>query len=249
MTVIWNKTQNCVTYEVRKAGNTTRLYTNGVFHSQYNSSRPLTGGIWDLLMLPAFFVPPHNIKRVLVLGVGGGAVLNLIHRHVSPEKMLGIELENIHINIAKNYFGVKSHISNLIRADAVSWLNGYSGKKFDLIIDDLFGENEGEGQRAVQLNSGWFKLLNRNLSRSGILVANFLGGREFKSCAYFNSESIPKLFRSVFKLTLPQYHNVVAVFLKSTSSIDNFKRNIAAHPDREFRSAVNSLPYKVYKVD
>jgi len=58
---------------VRSAGYSLRLYTDGVFHTQYNPGNPLTGHIWDLLMLPAFFYEPDTIKRVLVLGVGGVA--------------------------------------------------------------------------------------------------------------------------------------------------------------------------------
>ena len=72
MALLWSEQDGDSRYEVRSAGNTRRLYTNGVFHSQYNPNNPVTGSVWDLLLLPAFFLPPGRPRRVLVLGVGGG---------------------------------------------------------------------------------------------------------------------------------------------------------------------------------
>lgn len=68
MSLIWSKNVSGVQYEVRSAGSSKRLYTNGVFHSQYNPVQKITGHVWDLLMIPAFFYPQNTIKKVLVLG-------------------------------------------------------------------------------------------------------------------------------------------------------------------------------------
>ncbi len=80
MAIVWSKKVAETRYEVRSAGSPLRLYTDGVFHSQYNPEQLLTGHVWDLLMLPAFFYPKNTIKRVLVLGVGGGAVVAYVTR-------------------------------------------------------------------------------------------------------------------------------------------------------------------------
>lgn len=56
MAIVWSRQLSGVHYEVRSAGNSLRLYTDGVFHSQYNPCRLITGHVWDLLMLPAFFL-------------------------------------------------------------------------------------------------------------------------------------------------------------------------------------------------
>ncbi|WP_455217906.1 hypothetical protein, partial [Kaarinaea lacus] len=87
MAIVWHKKISGTCYEVRKAGNSIRLYTDGVFHSQYNPHRPVTGSVWDLLMLPAFFTNIDKISRVLVLGVGGGSVIQLLHRYVKPDEI------------------------------------------------------------------------------------------------------------------------------------------------------------------
>ena len=90
-------------YQVRTAGRTRRLYTNGVFHSQYNPANPVTGHVWDLLMIPAFFHAPDSVQRVLVLGVGGGAVIGLLRRFVSPAAVVGFELSPLHVFVARRF--------------------------------------------------------------------------------------------------------------------------------------------------
>ncbi|QKQ25565.1 hypothetical protein [Candidatus Reidiella endopervernicosa] len=58
MALLWYRKEGESRYEVRSAGATRRLYTNGVFHSQYNPNRPISGSVWGLLMLPALYYPP-----------------------------------------------------------------------------------------------------------------------------------------------------------------------------------------------
>ena len=87
MSILWQKTAGQDRYEVRSAGRSLRLYRNGVLHTQYNPSRPIGGNLWDLLLDPAFFRSPEAIRRVLVLGVGGGAVIRLLNRFVRPDEI------------------------------------------------------------------------------------------------------------------------------------------------------------------
>ena len=49
MAIVWQDTRDGTHYQVRTAGKTLRLYTDGVLHSQYNPVKRLTGSVWDLL--------------------------------------------------------------------------------------------------------------------------------------------------------------------------------------------------------
>ncbi|MEJ2060857.1 MAG: class I SAM-dependent methyltransferase, partial [Gammaproteobacteria bacterium] len=101
MAVLWEKRSGGRHYEVRGAGATRRLYTDGVFHSQFSPRRPLTGSIWDLLLLPAYFHDPSDIRRVLVLGVGGGTVIRQFQHFIAPECIEGVELNPVHLTVAR----------------------------------------------------------------------------------------------------------------------------------------------------
>lgn len=248
MAVIWEKVAKGTCYEVRKAGNTTRLYTDGVFHSQYNPDRPVTGSVWDLLMLPAYFTDVSRIRRVLVLGVGGGSVIQLLHRYVEPDEIIGVELNPVHIQVAKRFFNVNNRIARLIKADAIEWMNNYQGPPFDMIIDDLFGETNGEGVRPIPLNAQWLNLLNRHITRHGLLVTNVVDKQSLAESAYFTNKRVNHHFRSAFQLTIPQLENIVAAFLKDPSSSRRLRHHIKQVPGLNSRSGPNRLMVRISEI-
>ena len=226
MAILWQKSIKNTRYEVRTAGQTRRLYTDGVFHSQYNPVHEVTGGVWDVLMLPAFFYPPETIKRVLVLGVGGGAVIQQLQRYIKPVEIVGIELNQVHIMVAKRFFGVTSKSAQLIQADAIKWIENYSGPSFDMIIDDLFGEEDGEPVRAVKANKAWFEKLNAHLSPEGVLVMNFISASDLKNCAALSYKKVSAYFSSIFKFTFTHYDNAIGTFLKVPVTTQTLRQNL-----------------------
>jgi len=226
MAILWQKTIKDTCYEVRTAGQTRRLYTDGVFHSQYNSEHEVTGGVWDVLMLPAFFYEAGSIKRVLVLGVGGGAVVHMLQRYIKPDEIVGIELNPVHIMLAKRYFGVTTKLAKLVQADAIKWINEYSGPPFDLIIDDLFGEQDGEPVRVAKANKEWLERLHSHLSPEGVLVMNFISSKDLKNSAAVSYKKTSALFKSSFQFTLTHYINAVGAFLKKPATSQMLRHRI-----------------------
>ena len=226
MAILWQKTIKNTRYEVRTAGQTRRLYTDGVFHSQFNPEHVVTGGVWDILMLPALFYPKNSIQRVLVLGVGGGAVIQLLQHYIKPTEIIGVELNPVHIMLAKRYFGITNKLAQLVQADAVKWLDDYSGPPFDMIIEDLFGEQDGEPVRAVKANKLWIEKLNSHLSPEGVLVMNFISSADLKNCAAVSYKKVSGLFVSSFQFTLTHYVNAVGAFLKKPATSQMLRKNI-----------------------
>lgn len=232
-------------YEVRSAGSSVRLYANGVFHSQFNPNSPVSGSIWDLLMLPAFFYSPGTIKRILVLGVGGGTVIRLLNHFVQPDSIVGVELSSVHIQVAKRYFGVDQSEANLVCADAREWVSDYQGPPFDMIIDDLFFEEEGEPKRAVTATSNWKRQLLSHLSKRGVLVMNFVSVEEMGHSGYFASLAIKKRFQSVFRLTIPGYENAVGVFLRNHATSKQLRENLVNTAGLNPRLKSSKLRYTI----
>lgn len=247
MAVIWRKQHEGTTYEVRAAGRSRRLYTNGVFHTQYNPARVVTGGIWDLLMIPAFFQPAGNIRRVLVLGVGGGSVIRQLNRFVSPEKIIGIELNPVHLHVARKYFGVDESEAELIEADAISWLSNYDGPPFDMIVDDLFAEENGEPVRAVAPDAGWLRTLERNLSDRAVLVMNFISSETLHQCALLSGRQKGR-FRTAFQLRMPIYDNVIGVFLGFDATSTDLRTHLKSQPRLGTSLNNRNLNYSIRKL-
>ncbi|HED17006.1 MAG TPA: methyltransferase domain-containing protein [Gammaproteobacteria bacterium] len=248
MAVIWQKKKNNVHYEVRSAGRTRRLYTNGVFHSQYHPQRATAGGVWDLLMLPAFLRPEDALHRVLVLGVGGGAVIHLLQRQFPAVQITGVDLDPVHLQVATQHFGVSSATVELHCAEAQQWLQVYSGPPFDLIIEDLFGDQDGEPERAIAPSAGWINQLLRHLKRDGMLVMNFIGKPAFSSSGFFTSKQLNKRFKSVYDLRLPRYENIIIALSRTPVSARTLRTRLKNNPELCTAMWSGLLPYQIRKI-
>jgi len=249
MAIIWQQTIGNDRYEVRNAGASIRLYSNGVFHSQYNPEQKISNSIWDLLILPTFFYSFGSVKRILILGVGGGAAIRLLHNYASPEKIVGIELNPTHLSVARRFFKISKKHAELVCDDAVQWLKNYSGPTFDLIIDDLFGHQEGETLRAVKLDSAWLTLLNKNLSRQGLLVANTAELKDFKNSGFMTNKRVRHSFKSTYKMTHPTCENRVFVFSKKEIDLKTLKQNIREIQHAQPRNALLKLALRMRKFE
>lgn len=247
MAIVWQKKvsrdNELDHYEVRSAGRTRRLYTNGVFHSQYSPSRPVAGSVWDLLLLPAFFHPLGSVKRVLVLGVGGGAVMKQLEYFLQPELVMGVELNRIHLQVAKRFFHVRGDGFQLIEADAVQWLKQYQGPPFDLIIDDLFGEDGGEPCRAVPHDESWCATLKQNVTEEGSVVVNFDTHKALANCFWLDKSINP--WQQVYQFTTPLYSNCVALFTQQTTSRAEFRQNLMNFKELDETKASCRLNYQL----
>lgn len=181
MTTIYQTERGGTVYSVRQAGASLRLYSNGVFHSQWNPQRPFAGGIWDCLSLPALYRPRDRTRRILLLGVGGGAVVRQLERMLPFENLTGVDLDAVHLGIARDWFGVNDARVSLIEADASTWLSSCREASYDLVIDDLFTHVEAEPVRALPFDEVWVKRLTRVLAPAGVLVVNAVSGRQLKA--------------------------------------------------------------------
>ena len=84
-----------------------------------------------------------------------------------------------------------------------------------MIIDDLFGESDGEPVRAVAADAKWFDAMLRLLTRDGVFVANFPTRAELRECAYFSNRRVAGRFRSAFALGAARHVNAVGAFLRT----------------------------------
>lgn len=243
MSVLWERRVGGTHYEVRQAGASLRLYSNGVFHSQYNPNRVVTRSVWDLLLIPAFFYPAGQLERILVLGVGGGAVIQQLRHFCAPEHIVGVDLSAIHLSIARRFFGVRGEDVELVRADAVDWVGNYRGPAFDMIIDDLFTEVGGEPQRAVCADDHWVKALSACLAPQGMIVSNFASRLELDVSAWLY-RGRRSGFAAGFCLTTAQNYNAVGVFTRRTVTTRQLRERLKRERRLDPRKA-GGLRYRI----
>jgi spermidine synthase len=229
MAIIWQETRNGTDYQVRSAGKTIRLYTGNVLHSQYNPTKKLTGSVWDLLFLPVLCLSQTQPLRVLVLGVGGGAIMHMMNDFFKCERIIGLELNPTHIEIAEQFFALNNPIFELIETDAIEWIKHYRGKKFDVIIDDLFFEEKGEPIKVAAPNATWFYHLYSQLKPKGMVVMNFVGRHSAMSASPLHDDNVQKLLPYGLHLTTPFYDNHVLAFSSQPLNSRLIRKTINQH--------------------
>lgn len=223
MTLLWEHQTADTHYSVRRSGASIRLYSNRVFHSQWNPDRPFAGGVWDCLSLPVLYRPVERTRRVLLLGVGGGAVIRQLQCLCNFTELLAVEIDAQHLTVAEKWFGIDDERVELIHDNAIDWLANHDGEPFDLIIDDLFGHSEGEPLRACALTTHWVEQLQQNLCAGGLLVVNCVNSHELK-------QALPVFadcgLRHGYRWTLPAYENAIGVLCQQSLQAREWSRQL-----------------------
>ncbi len=246
MAILWQKSIDDTMYQVRNAGKTMRLYTNGILHTEYNPNHILTGSVWDLLLLGSFLVPIGHLKRVLVLGVGGGAVLNQIHYFFPKATITGVELNPTHLRVAKDFFALNTMNHELIEADAIDWVNTNQNRTYDLIIEDLFCETDGEPERVKEANKSWVSKLDGMLSPSGVMVVNFIDRDSLlRSSTVFQETG---KYASGLRFTTKNCFNIVAVYSRKSVLSSELLQRLREYPLLDSRKKACKLHYNVRKL-
>lgn len=180
MAVLWQHQDQDHFYEVRSAGKSIRLYLDGVLHSQHNPHQFFSGSVWDLLGLACLSVPPRQEPmKVLVLGVGGGAIFHQILKLFPNAAITGVELSKRNIEIGLRFFDLNKPGIRIQQGDGRRFVEAYQDTPFDLIIDDMFSNQEGDPVRVAELTLKWFRQLRACLHPSGTIALNFADRDEF----------------------------------------------------------------------
>lgn len=230
MAVIYSKQKGQDYYQVRSAGASVRLYSNGVLHSQYNPNHLISGAIWDLLVLPGFFLqsPP---RHVLVLGLGGGTVVHLI-RHFFPQcDITCVENEPLHIQLAKRFFKIPKDV-NVIEGDAYDMLRS-TKQRFDWVLDDVFQHTSGEPEREVGFEQ-LLPLYDRVLTAQGVLSMNTIGAYQLKQIKQAHAQ-LHDENQHGYVLRHPLYDNAIVSLIRNGCSRKVFFEKIAQHKELDLR--------------
>jgi len=212
MAVLWSHEEDGNRYEVRSAGASLRLYRNGVHHSQWNPDRPLSGSVWDLITLPALHRPVGSIKDGLMLGFGAGAVARQLCDLAGLERLVGVEIDPMHLSIAQGFFEC-SERCNLVGADAVEWVYDEAEEaNYDLIIDDLYSEEDGIPVRCAPMDVEWFHTLVQLLRPGGILVLNMIEPDKVPHLPLLRHQELKERFPYKIMYEIDGYENRVVAF-------------------------------------
>lgn len=107
------------------------LRVGGVIQSVAVDER-YTADVWDAML------PRRQPASALILGLGGGAIAQLITRRWGPLPIVGVELDPAVVWLARREFGLDAlpHL-HIVTADAFAWVADCE-QRFDAICVDLY---------------------------------------------------------------------------------------------------------------
>ncbi len=122
------------------------------------------------MLLPCLFIQP---KRVLMLGLGAGALLNALHHSVAGVRIDAVEIRQSVIDIAQRYFRLAQSKKITMHCDnAIEFVKQPMAKKVDLILTDLYTD---EGMDSDQISVDYLASCKAQLKSNGWLVINCWG--------------------------------------------------------------------------
>ncbi|MGP0091966.1 MAG: spermidine synthase [Xanthobacteraceae bacterium] len=118
-------------------------------------------------------VYPPEIKRVLMLGLGGGAISTYLGRFLPQAAIDTVELDPGVIDVAKKYFGIReTSTSRLYESDGRVFLNRHQ-ELYDLILVDAF---TGSYTPFHMMTKEFYQLVRDHLAPQGVAAFNILPG-------------------------------------------------------------------------
>ena len=156
-----------------------------------------TGGLVTTIWKKAFRhldkrVFPTPPKQILILGLGGGGVIDFMTKKWQASQITGIEIDPIMIDLGKKYFKLDDCQNlNIVRADAIRWLQK-NHNNFDLILIDLY---IGRTSPEISQTENFFKSIKDHLNPQGAAVFNRL--------VLSNQKKEAKKFKSALNRVFP----------------------------------------------
>lgn len=148
--------------------------------------------LWKDALYGLHMCTQDSMKRILVLGVAGGAVIHLLHDMYPDAVIVGVDIDDQMISIGKQYFGLEQMNSlTCVTDDAKHYAATYTGKHFDCIVVDVFIGTDVPSfvqQRAFQ------KHIHHMLYPHGRVLINYA----YKTGAKDRSEDIHSLLASMY---------------------------------------------------
>ncbi|MES2658325.1 MAG: fused MFS/spermidine synthase [Verrucomicrobiota bacterium] len=146
------------------------------------------------------FLFKHPQERVLVVGLGGGAMVRFMNHHFPETKVDAVEIDPVVVELAGEYFGTKPGTgTRIFTEDAIVYLQRDHGK-YDVIYMDAFlepgMETDARGIPKKLKTVEFLKGLHRQLNPGGVVAFNISEHPELDQDLAKISEAFPVVYRA-----------------------------------------------------
>lgn len=134
----------------------------------YEQSGSEVEKIWSKALT---LITPLTCKTILILGLGGGTLAQVVNKYFNPDSIVGVELDPQMVFLGKKYFSLhKVKNLNIKNEDAFNFAS-HNRNKFNLILVDLY---IGKMFPSEVSSEKFLQSLSHSLSKNGQIIFNGL---------------------------------------------------------------------------
>jgi spermidine synthase len=192
------------------------------------------------MLLPLLYREPRD---VILAGLGGGALVNCLHRHLPDLQLRAVELRHVIVKIAYRYFDLpRDERLTLIQQDISEFLEATDIAKTDIFFSDIYGS---EGMDPHFFQPWYIEACARLLNDDGWLVLNCW---EEQRGDYETLEAIADNFSDVYTCTVPSGNWVILASRRPSAMPETVLKQRAREQSKLLGYSVTENLYRLYHV-
>jgi len=210
-----------------------------VVQSRVNLTAPHTlASPYARTMFASYLYQPHP-RRVLIVGLGGGAMVRFLTHHEPQVHIDAVEIDPAVVRLADEYFGVRSGGNVRVHtADAVAFVES-TANRYDLILMDAFlrpsGDTDATGVPTSLKTLAFLGRLKQVLAPGGIVAFNV---NEHVSMAD-DIAAVSSVFGRAAVYRCPPADNKVVIAAEGAWATDDELRARIGALDARFKGALS----------
>jgi spermidine synthase len=176
----------------------------------------LTGGYWDLFLLVPLLAD-RPVRRLLVIGDGGGTIPRAYGRFYPDVHVDGVELDPAVTAAARRYLGL-DRVTRLrtVTADGRVFL-ARSHRRYDEIVVDAYRQPYIPFQLAT---AEFFRLLRAHLAPGGVVALNVAATPTDRRLTARIGSTLATSFPDVWRISALRFNDIVLGFMRHRSRAD-----------------------------
>jgi len=210
-----------------------------VVQSRVNLTAPQTlVSPYARAMFASYLYQPHP-RRVLIVGLGGGAMVRFLTHHEPQVHIDAVEIDPAVVRLAAEYFGVRSGGNvRVLTADAVTFVES-AADRYDLILMDAFlrpsSDTDTTGVPTRLKTLAFLDRLKRSLTPGGVVAFNV---NEHASMAD-DIAAVATAFGHAAVFRCPPADNKVVIAVEGMLPSDDDVRTRIGALDKRFTGALS----------
>jgi spermidine synthase len=209
--------------QVYDEDNIRTLSFNGSWETRMSLTNPLTGHFEYTEHFQMPWMWNHNIKHVLMVGLGGGSTQRAYQHYYTNTTVDTVEIDPVVVETAKKYFGVTESTNFHIHIDDGRVYLKRDTNTYDLILMDAYATTRyGSSLPASLTTKEFYELANSHLSTNGVLAYNVIGQIQGFRATVVGAmyRTLKSVFPEVYMFPSIESQNIVFVATKSKEVYD-----------------------------